>query len=265
MVPIAVADAESALRGLHAYLGEGRPFRLILLDAHMPGMDGFALVERMQKDASLQHATVMMLTSAGHIGDAARCRALGISAYLMKPIRHGELLAAICEVLKTEPQVGHASLLTRYILQEKKHHYRILLAEDNEVNQKLAVRLLEKRGYVVSVVGDGQAAVDAVKDGQYDLVLMDIQMPGMDGFDATAAIRAREKISSGHIPIVAMTAHAVKGDEEKCLAAGMDGYVSKPIQTVELFSVIERMLTRRAGSDAVDAGVIVDPIIIRVN
>ena len=134
----------------------------------------------------------MMLTSAGHIGDAARCRALGISAYLMKPIRQRELLEAICEVLKTKSPVRDASLLTRYTLQEEKQHYRILLAEDNVVNQTLAVRLLEKRGYVVSVAGDGLAAVEALKNGEYDLVLMDIQMPGMDGLEATAAIRARK-------------------------------------------------------------------------
>jgi len=206
-----------------------------------------------------------MLTSAGHIGDAARCRALGISAYLMKPIRQRELLEAICEVLKTKSRVRDAALLTRYTLQEEKHRFRILLAEDNGVNQTLAVRLLEKRGYVVSVAGDGLAAVEALKNGEYDLVLMDIQMPGMDGFEATAAIRAKEKLSGGRIPIVAMTAHAIKGDEEKCLAAGMDGYVSKPIQTVELFSVIERMLNPRAGSGASDPAAVVDPIIIRVN
>jgi two-component system sensor histidine kinase/response regulator len=265
MVSTAVADAETALRALHAASGEDRPFRLILLDAHMPGMDGFALVEQMHKDEKLLHATVMMLTSAGHIGDAARCRALGISAYLMKPIRQRELLEAICEVLKTKSRVRDAALLTRYTLQEEKHRFRILLAEDNGVNQTLAVRLLEKRGYVVSVAGDGLAAVEALKNGEYDLVLMDIQMPGMDGFEATAAIRAKEKLSGGRIPIVAMTAHAIKGDEEKCLAAGMDGYVSKPIQTVELFSVIERMLNPRAGSGASDPAAVVDPIIIRVN
>lgn len=265
MVSIAVEDAAAALKELHAANDAGRPFRLILLDANMPGMDGFALVEEMKKASGLQHATVMMLTSAGHIGDAARCRALGISACLMKPIRQRELLAAICEVLKTKSETPDALLLTRYTLQEEKHRSKILLAEDNQVNQTLAVRLLEKRGYVVSVVGDGQAAVDAVKDGQYDLVLMDIQMPGMDGFEATAAIRAREKISGRHIPIVAMTAHAIKGDEEKCLAAGMDGYVSKPIQTVELFSVIARMMTPRAESDAGDAAAVVDPIVIRAN
>jgi signal transduction histidine kinase/DNA-binding response OmpR family regulator len=264
MVSLAVANAEAALRVLHAYSAEGRPFRLILLDAHMPGMDGFALVEQMQKDSSLQHATVMMLTSAGHIGDAARCRALGISAYLMKPIRQRELLDAICELLKTGPKTGAAALLTRYTLQEEKHHYRILLAEDNAVNQTLAVRLLEKRGYVVSVAGDGLAAVEALKNGQFDLVLMDIQMPGMDGFEATAAIRAKEKLSGGRLPIVAMTAHAIKGDEEKCIAAGMDGYVSKPIRTAELFSVIERMLAARGGEAADGTGAI-DPIIIRAN
>jgi signal transduction histidine kinase/CheY-like chemotaxis protein len=265
MVSTAVANAETALQALREANDEGGPFRLIVLDAHMPGTDGFALVERMQEDERSLHATVMMLTSAGHIGDAARCRALGISAYLMKPIRQHELLEAICEVLKTKSRVRDAALLTRYTLQEEKRHYRILLAEDNGVNQTLAVRLLEKRGYVVSVAGDGLAAVEALKNGEYDLVLMDIQMPGMDGFEATVAIRANEKISGGHIPIVAMTAHAIKGDEEKCLAAGMDGYVSKPIQTVELFSVIERMLNPRAGSGASDAAAVVDPIIIRVN
>ena len=265
MVSTAVADAKTALRALLAASGEDRPYRLVLLDAHMPGMDGFALVEQMQKDEKLLHATVMMLTSAGHVGDAARCRALGISAYLMKPIRQRELLEAICEVLKTKSRARDVALLTRYTLQEEKRHYRILLAEDNGVNQTLAVRLLEKRGYVVSVAGDGLAAVEALKNGEYDLVLMDIQMPGMDGFEATAAIRAREKINGGRIPIVAMTAHAIKGDEEKCLAAGMDGYVSKPIQTVELFSVIARVLNPRAGSRASDAAAVVDPIIIRVN
>jgi CheY-like chemotaxis protein len=183
----------------------------------------------------------------------------------MKPIRQRELLEAICEVLKTKSRVRDASLLTRYTLQEEKHRFRILLAEDNGVNQTLAVRLLEKRGYVVSVAGDGLAAVEALKNGEYDLVLMDIQMPGMDGLEATAAIRAREKLSGRRTPIVAMTAHAIKGDEEKCLAAGMDGYVSKPIQTVELFSVIERMLNPRARSGAIDGAAVVDPIIIRVN
>jgi len=184
----------------------------------------------------------MMLTSAGHLGDAARCRELGISAYLVKPIRQGELLDAICLVLDKTAQKEPAPLVTRHTVQEEKHRMHILLAEDNAVNQVLAVRILEKRGYSVTVAPDGQAAVEAFKTGGFDLVLMDIQMPRMDGFEATAAIRESEKLTGGHIPIVAMTAHALVGDRERCIASGMDGYVSKPIRTSELFATIERVL-----------------------
>jgi CheY-like chemotaxis protein len=136
-------------------------------------------------------------------------------------------------------------LVTRHTLRENKQRSRVLFAEDNIVNQTLAVRLLEKRGYSVIVVGDGRAAVEAFEKDQFDVVLMDIQMPGMDGFEPTAAIRAKEKLTGGHIPIVAMTAHALKGDQERCLSAGMDGYVSKPIRTSELFSTIERVLANK--------------------
>ncbi len=189
------------------------------------------------------NATIMMLTSAGHLGDAARCRELGVSAYLVKPIRQGELLDAICQLLDKTAQNQPAPLVTRHTLREDKHRIRILLAEDNAVNQTLAVRLLEKRGYSVTVAPDGQAAVAAFQKGGFELVLMDIQMPGIDGFEATAAIREIERSTGGHIPIVAMTAHALVGDQERCLASGMDGYVSKPIRTSELFAVIEKMLS----------------------
>ena len=189
----------------------------------MPEMDGFALAEQIQKRPTIVPATVMMLTSAGHLGDAARCRALGISAYLVKPIRQRELLDAICQALNTGSKMQDTPLVTRHTLLEDQHRSSILLAEDNAVNQTLAVRLLEKRGYSVTVVDDGGAAVEALRKGQFDLVLMDIQMPGMDGFEATAAIRDKEKLTSSHIPIVAMTAHALKGDQERCISAGMDG------------------------------------------
>ena len=172
------------------------------------------------------HAVVMMLTSAGHLGDGARCRELGISAYLVKPIRQRELLNAICQVLGAGPQTPNVPLVTRHTLHEEKPSFRILLAEDNAVNQVLAVRLLEKRGYSVVVAGNGRAAVEAFQKESFHLVLMDIQMPGMDGFEATAAIREAEKITGKHIPIVAMTAHALKGDQDRCMAVGMDGYVS---------------------------------------
>jgi CheY-like chemotaxis protein len=242
MKPIAVDGGHAALQAIEIAKNGGHPFPLILLDSQMPDMDGFALAEQIQKDPDLANATIMMLTSAGHLGDAARCRELGISAYLVKPIRQAELLDAICQLLDKTAQNQPVPLVTRHSLREDNHRIRILLAEDNAVNQTLAVRLLEKRGFSVTVAQDGQAAIKAFRAGGFELVLMDIQMPGTDGFEATAAIREIEKLTGGHIPIVAMTAHALVGDQERCLASGMDGYVSKPIRTSQLFAVIEKML-----------------------
>ena len=242
MKPTAVDGGRAALQAIEVAKNAGYPFPLILLDGQMPEMDGFTLAEHIHKDPELVNATIMMLTSAGHLGDAARCRELGISAYLVKPIRQGELLDAICQLLDGTARKQPEPLVTRHTLREEKHRIHILLAEDNAINQTLAVRLLEKRGYSVTVAPDGQAAVEAFQTGRFELVLMDIQMPGMDGFQATAAIRDREKRTGGRIPIVAMTSHALVGDQERCLASGMDGYVSKPIRTSELFATIERML-----------------------
>jgi two-component system sensor histidine kinase/response regulator len=241
----AVEDAHAALAALAQAEAGGRGFRLVLLDCQMPKMYGFALAEQIQKQSSSSHAMVMMLTSAGHLGDGARCRAVGISAYLVKPIRQRELLDAICQVLGTGPQMPDVPLVTRHTLHEEKPSFRILLAEDNAVNQVLAVRLLEKRGYSVVVASNGRAALEALESELFHLVLMDIQRPGMDGFEATAAIREAEKITGKHIPIVAMTAHALKGDQDRCMAAGMDGYVSKPIRSMDLFAVMERLLVNK--------------------
>jgi signal transduction histidine kinase/CheY-like chemotaxis protein len=250
MKPTAVDGGRAALQAIEVAQNAGCPFPLILLDGQMPEMDGFTLAEHIQKDLQMASATIMMLTSAGHLGDAARCRELGISAYLVKPIRQGELLDAICQLLDKTAQKQPAPLVTRHTLREENNRIRILLAEDNAVNQTLAVRILEKRGYAVTVAPDGQAAVDAHRSGRFDLILMDIQMPGMDGFEATAAIRESEKLIGGHIPIVAMTAHALVGDQEKCLASGMDGYVSKPIRTSELFAAIEKILADTPRSES---------------
>jgi len=241
----AVEDADAALAALAQADVEGRAFRLILLDGGMPTMDGVVLAEQIQKQSQPMHAVVMMRTSAGHLGDGARCRALGISAYLMKPIRQRELLNAICQVLGAGPQVPDLPLVTRHTLHEEKPSFSILLAEDNVVNQVLAVRLLEKRGYSVVVAANGRAAVEALERETFHLVLMDIQMPGMDGFEATAAIREAEKVTGKHIPIVAMTAHALKGDQDRCMAAGMDGYVSKPIRSMDLFAVMDHLLVSK--------------------
>ena len=245
MRPTAVDGGRAALQAIEIAKNAGHPFPLILLDGQMPEMDGFTLAEQIQKDPGLLGATIMMLTSAGHLGDAARCRELGIAAYLVKPIRQSELLRAICHVLNKTPMTDSASLITRHTLRQGGSSIRVLLAEDNAVNQTLAKRLLEKHGFVVFAVGDGRAAVEAFEKEHFDVVLMDIQMPEMDGFEATARIRGKESTLGGRIPIIALTANALKGDQERCLAAGMDGYISKPIRTSELLEAIESLVVKK--------------------
>jgi len=241
MKPSLAESARMALPRLEQAAEAGRPYPLLLIDTNMPEMDGFALIEQIRQDPRLARATIMMLTSAGQRGDAARCRELGVAAYLTKPISQSELLSAVLQVLETKPlEVASSSLVTRHSLREGRKALRILLAEDNLVNQRLAVRLLEKHGYAVEVAGNGREALDKLARGSFDLVLMDIQMPEMDGLEATAAIREIERATGNHLPVVAMTAHAMKGDSERCLAAGMDGYIAKPIRALELFKEIER-------------------------
>jgi CheY-like chemotaxis protein len=224
---------------------KGQPFRLVLLDAQMPEVDGFWVAEKIKKEPDLAGAVIVMLTSAGLRGDAARCRELGIRAYLPKPIRRADLLEAIRMVLgPTVRPPESKSLVTVHTLREQRARLRILLAEDNAVNQKLAARLLEKRGHAVTVAGTGRTALESLEKQPFDLVLMDVQMPEMDGLEATVAIRELEKASGQHIPIIAMTANAMKGDRERCLAAGMDAYLSKPIQVKELFATMEEVMVQ---------------------
>jgi CheY-like chemotaxis protein len=250
MKPTAVAGGRAALQELEVAQSMGRPFPLLLLDGHMPGMDGFTLAARIKKNPELDTATIMMLTSAGRLGDAARCRELGISAYLVKPICQAELLQGICNVLHLATRTN-APLVTRHVLREARSRSRVLLVEDNKVNQTLALRLLEKWGYIVSVAGNGLEALATLKIEEFDVVLMDIQMPEMDGFEATEAIREGERFTGTHLPIIAMTANALNSDEERCLSAGMDAYVSKPIRTVELFATLERILGKNSEADVV--------------
>ena len=239
MIPSLAKSGDDALVLLDENAAIGKSFPLILIDAQMPGMDGFTLAERIKQNPESAAATVMMLTSTGQRGDAARCRELGISAYLIKPIRQSELLDAILTALGERHAGDRPRLVTRHLLRETRQKLRILLAEDNPVNRELAVRLLEKRGHQVIVAQNGMQTIAALETQPFDLVLMDVQMPGMDGFQATAAIREKEKAAGSHLRIIAMTAHAMKGDKERCLAAGMDGYVSKPIEAKELFEMIE--------------------------
>ncbi|HKV42681.1 MAG TPA: DAHL domain-containing protein [Blastocatellia bacterium] len=247
MRPTAAEGGNEALRALTRARESGRPFSLILLDAQMPEMDGFALAEKVKQDPELAATPIIMLSSAGQSGDPVRCRQAGIAAYLTKPVRQSELLNTIQGLLTTrleEPTKTEVPM-NQTLIQNSKH-YHILLAEDNVVNQKLALRLLEKEGHTVTVAADGVQALAAFEQGGFDLILMDVQMPEMNGYEATGAIRERERASGGHIPIIAMTAHAMKGDRELCLDAGMDGYVSKPVRTKELFEAIEKLAVTSA-------------------
>ena len=249
MKPTVVDGGREALAEMQRAVNVGEPFPLVLLDAMMPEMDGFTLAAEIKKRPEFAGAVLMMLSSAGQSGDGARCRQLGIETYLTKPIKQSDLLDAILDALNLafhhddhhEPPTQPPHAASRPL--------RILLAEDNAVNQMLAVRLLEKRGHTVIVAGDGKQAVAASENDRFDVMLMDVQMPHLNGFEATAAIRNREAVSGGHIPIIAMTAHAMKGDREKCLAAGMDGYVCKPVQAAELYQAIASIVAEapRAG------------------
>jgi two-component system sensor histidine kinase/response regulator len=245
MNPTATADGEAALAELSAARAANDPYGLILTDMHMPKMDGFALVEYIKQRLELSTSTIMMLTSGGQRGDAARCEELGISAYLLKPVRQSELREAISRVLSAKEQAGVIPLITRYSLHDgsdpaKSLH--ILLAEDNAINQKLALRLLEKRGHHVTVACNGRDALSALDTMSFDLVLMDVQMPEMDGLEATRLLRKKETTSGRRQPVVAMTALVMKGDRERCIEAGMDGYLSKPIRPQELDQVLDTYL-----------------------
>jgi PAS domain S-box-containing protein len=241
MRPTLAASGPEGLAVLEQAVSVGTPFPLVLLDAQMPGMDGFALAERIKRDPNLAGATIMMLTSAGQRGDAARCRELGIAVYLIKPIRQSELLEAILAALGKSLGKECATVITRHTLRENRRKLQILLAEDNPVNQQLAIRLLEKRGHTVTLAADGSEALALLKTSRFDLVLMDVQMPTMSGFQATAAIRKEEESTGRHLPIIAMTAYAREGDRERCLAAGMDGYVAKPIKVKEFVEAVENL------------------------
>ena len=242
--PVLAESARKAMSQLEKALDAGLPFPLVLVDANMPEMDGFALVEQIRRNLGLAGAIIMMLTSAGQTGDAARCRELGVARYLIKPIGQSELLDAILQAVGSEPEAvaPPAQPSIHQPLQQRLRGLRILLAEDNPVNQKLVVRLLEKRGQNVQIASNGREALEKLKEADFDLVLMDVQMPVMGGFEATAAVREGEKGTGRHIPILALTARAMKGDRERCLAAGMDGYIGKPIRLEELFEQIEALI-----------------------
>lgn len=257
MQPTWVESGTAALERLKRAEAEGHGFKLAIIDSNMPGMNGFALAERIRAEPHLAGAMIMMLTSDGRHGDAARCRELGIAAYLTKPIRKSELLAAILAVLGQTPQELSTNLVTRHSLREAFRSLSILAAEDNPVNQKVVVRMLEKMGHRATIAKNGYEALSLLKSGTFDLVLMDVQMPEMDGLTATREIRKNERQTGSHIPIIAMTAHAMKGDKARCLEAGMDGYVTKPASS----QVIEDTIAELFGAAVHVRPSSIDPVV----
>ena len=249
MKPTVVDSGRAALAAMEVAYNVGRPFKLVLTDCMMPEMDGFQLTERINQDPRLKTATIIMLTSAGERGDASRCVNLGISAYLLKPIKQSDLFFTLSKVLQGPPSPESQSLITRHSIRESRRRQRILLAEDNPVNQTVAAKMLERMGHTVSIAENGMEVLGALEKQSFDLILMDIQMPEVDGFEATRSIRERERSTGEHLPIVAMTAHAMKGDKEKCLEAGMDGYIAKPINVQQLFETIESLFHDRQPVD----------------
>ncbi len=247
MKPVLVESGKAALNQLFETRNQGIRKKLVLIDAQMPEMDGFALAERIQAESGDYCPTMILMTSVGERRGESRWRQLGVSATLMKPIAQSELRQTILVALgDLDQQHAPAKTNTESVVSQPAEALEklILVVEDNLVNQKLAVRLLEKRGHRVVVAANGLDALAKLEEQAFDVVLMDVQMPDMDGFEATAAIRGKEKMTGAHIPIIAMTAHSMSGDRERCLKAGMDNYVSKPIDAGELFEALETTLSR---------------------
>jgi two-component system sensor histidine kinase/response regulator len=243
MKPTAVDSGWLAFKALEGAQGRGEPFELVLLDCQMPEMDGFTVAQCIRDNQSLTQPVMIMISSCTRNGDSVRAQQVGIACHLSKPIKQSELRDAICRSLGTPPAPADEPAPAPPPAQEQPTRpLRVLLAEDNTVNQKLALRLLQRRGHQVTLATDGREVLQALDHAAFDLVLMDVQMPNMSGFECAAAIRQVEKLSGTHLPIIAMTAHAMAGDRERCLEAGMDDYVSKPISPHTLFDAIDRVM-----------------------
>ncbi len=232
-----VESGTKAIDALKSASAEMRPFELMVLDCHMPEMDGFTVAEQTRKATGAAQPIIMMLTSAVQRGYKDRCREAGISIQLTKPIKQDDLFEAVIRALGNPRPAPHAHS-EKETLANSSGFLRVLLAEDNAVNQRLAVRLLEKWGHAIHVADNGKIAVEAWATKPFDVILMDLQMPEMGGLEATSIIRERERETGRHTPIIAMTAHAMTGDREKCLEAGMDGYISKPISAKDLMAAL---------------------------
>ena len=239
MRPSMAPGGPEALAVMDEAVASGEPFQLALLDVMMPDMDGFEVARRIRENPRFSACTLIMLSSAGQTENSDRCEELGIARYLIKPVKQSDLRETVLRVMNSRSEPGQPVIFAPAEAEERRPSRRILLAEDGLVNQQVARELLESRGHRVVVVNNGREAVEAVRRESFDLVLMDVQMPEMDGFEATEAIRQSEQTTGDHIRIIAMTAHALKGDRERCLNAGMDAYLSKPIQSKTLFDLVE--------------------------
>jgi len=245
MKPDEADSGEAAVVAVENAIKKGTPYRVVLLDSSMPGMDGFQTTVKLRGILDFSAQIVMMLGSAAPQQDAERCLAIEVSHYLVKPVKLRNLLGILRTVTTTPEDIKEAVTPLNEFGEQIAPPQRILLAEDNLVNQQLAIRLLQKLGHSVMLACHGREALELLEKNSFDMVLMDVQMPEMDGFMATRAIREQEKTTGQHITIIAMTARAMKGDRESCLAAGMDDYISKPVHRKELNMVIARNLAQK--------------------
>lgn len=243
MKPVAVDNSRSALELIKQAHQDGKPFALILLEANMPEMDGFTLTEQIKQDPRLNGTKIMMLTSSGQRGDGARCRKLGIFAYLKRPMKQSELYDAIMTVLGTSSEnAGDPVLVTRHSLRESKRFFRILLCEDNLINQKLTVRILEKRGHLVMVAGNSEELLKTLKQDTFDLALINVRMLQSEGFKLVSAIRDDMKITESNMKIIAMSSQPTKEERKRSIEAGMDAYIAEPLQLNSLLDIFDGLL-----------------------
>jgi CheY-like chemotaxis protein len=240
MKPHCADGGAAGLAALAEARKNNKPFDLVVLDCHMPDTDGFTTAEKIRLNPESLATKIVMLTSSGSPGNDALCEQLGIQAYLHKPAKSAELFSAICLVMEMRSAASERTpLVTSHVVRKARKSLRVLVAEDNLVNQRLASRMLEKMGDSVVLAKNGREAVNTLNQEAFDVILMDLQMPVLGGIEATAIIREQEKTTGIHIHIIALTAHAMKGDRERCLNAGMDGYLSKPIQSQKLYDLLD--------------------------
>ncbi|HYT94492.1 MAG TPA: response regulator, partial [Gemmataceae bacterium] len=254
MKPVAVGDGVAAMDALWHAAACGRPYALVLLDARMPDADGLALAAQIRKRAELSATLIILLTSGDRPGDLPRVREQRVNAHLLKPVQQDELLETIYRVFRKEEggrmkdeQKKAPTLDSSFILPPSSFSLRILVAEDNEFNAQLLEQLLVRRGHRVRLASTGREALSLAGEGGFDLLLLDIHMPELDGFQVVQAIRERERAAGGHLPVIALTARSRKEDRERCLAAGMDDFLAKPIQAADLWTAIDRVLRKDEG------------------